>query len=136
LRPSAVWLILVLPAPRIQGEVGVSSGHHGLPLLGNLPAHHRTLGFPQQLVWSPAEVKDPSTVEHPSRSEQGLATTAHVPRVYQALYGPCATCAMKRAMLRSRPPPLDQLYGKAHFHCPLKPHHAVVQAGTQGCTSH
>lgn len=58
LPPSAIWLTFVLPAPRMEGAVGVSSKHHDFPLLGNLPAHRCALGFPQWLVWSPAEVKD------------------------------------------------------------------------------
>lgn len=79
--PSAIWLSFVLPAPRVEGPVGVSSKHHHLPLLGNLPTHCRALGFPQQLVWSPAEAKDLSRVKLPSKLEQGLSTIAHVSRV-------------------------------------------------------
>lgn len=103
--PSAIWLTFVLPAPRTEGAVEVSSEHHHLPLLGNVPAHHRALGFPQRLVCSPAEVKDPSRVEHPSRLEQGLSTMAQVARVYQSLYGPCDTYAMKKAVLCGRHDP-------------------------------
>lgn len=134
--PSAVWLTFVLPALRMEEAVGGGSKHHHLPLLGNPPTHHHALGFPQQLVQSPAEVKNPSRVEHPSKLEQGLSNMVHVPRVYQGLYGPCATWAMKRAMLCGRPGLLDLPNGKAHLHCLLQPHHTVVQTETQDCTSH
>lgn len=98
--PSSVWLIFGLSAPSIQEAVGVSNKHHDFPLLGNLPAHHHALRFPEQLVCSPAEFKDPSRVKHPSKLEQGLSTMALIPRVCQGL---CAPCAMERAMLRGRP---------------------------------
>lgn len=96
--PSAIQLTFALPAPRTEGAVGVSSKHHYLLLLGDLPAHCYALGFTQQSVWSAADVMDPSRVEHPSMLEQGPSSMAHIPRVYQGLNGPCATCAMKRVV--------------------------------------
>lgn len=44
---SAIQLTFALPAPRTEGAVGVSSEHHYLLPLGNLPAHRYTLGFTQ-----------------------------------------------------------------------------------------
>lgn len=121
--PSSVRLIFGLSTSSTQEAVGVSNEHHDFPLLGNFPAHHHALRFPEQLMCSPAEFKDPRRVKHPSKLEQGLSTMAHISRVCQGLCVPCASCAVKRAMPCGRPRPPNLPYGKAHLHRPLQPHH-------------
>lgn len=122
--PSAIQLTFALPAPRTEGAVGVSSKHHYLLLLGDLPAHCYALGFTQQLVWSAADVMDPSRVEHPFKLKQGPSSMAHIPRVYQGLNGPCATHAMKRVV------------GQDPWICRVARHTltAISSPTTQGCT--